>query len=283
MIHSYLPSYFDQWFSYPNPDWITTRNHLRRRIRQALPFDSRRIHVYCVGLERTGTTFISRLFSEYRVWHEPDISPLLPVHQQEKKPSAAWLRSRDRALRFEVESSHLLGPIAGKLAETLPQSKFICTAREPVSWVRSVWRWTYPDMPGMRHNAKKDDVMFTYWHDMMEAYYGGHEHQSEILKECGLYSLKGYFSKYASHYRGILGSVPSDRILVLRTPSLSERISQIAQFVGVEASTLRPPEKRVNRSASTSAPFDAVEDSLIKSQADKYCNHIWGRLVEKSR
>ena len=281
---------FRSRFSYSNPDWLSTRDRLKRRVKQVLPTDFRRIRVYCVGLERTGTTHISSLFSKYRVWHEPDVSCLLPVHREEQMPSAAWLRSRDRALRLEVESSHLLGPIVGALAKTFPQSTFICTAREPVSWVRSVWRWTYPDMPGMRHNAERTEahkswaaMMHTNWHAMMNAYYGGHEHQSEILKECGLYSLKGYFSKYASHYRGILESVPSDRLLVVRTASLSERISQIAKFVDVKESTLTPPEKRVNRSTSKSAPFDAVEDALIKSQADKYCGHVWGQLLERSR
>lgn len=271
-------------FAYDSPQCLTKWARAKRRLKQALPGDLRRIHVYNVGLERTGTHYIAQLFSKYRAWHEPDISRLLPFIVNGESPSTEWFRSRDRALRLEVESSHVVGQFVDRLTKIFPESKFICTAREPVSWVRSVWRWSYPDEPGTRVRTRPNpSKSWKMWHSILKAYYDGYEYQSETLKECGLYSMKGYFSKYKSHYRNILESVPSDRLLVVCTSSLSEETRRIAGFLNVKESMLTPPSKNVNQSDSQKSPFANLSDEYIESVVEDYCSDIWGRLLERSK
>jgi hypothetical protein len=271
-------------FSYDSPKRLARWIHLKRRVKQALPADLRRVQAYNVGLERTGTSYIAQLFSKYRTMHEPDIHSLLPFILNSESPTVTWFRSRDRALRLEVESSHLLGLFAKNLVRAFPESKFICTAREPVSWVQSVWRWSYPDGPGTRARTRPNPAeSWEAWHKILRTYYGGYDHQSEILKECNLYALRGYFSKYKSHYRGILESVPEDRLLIVRTSVLSEETQRIARFLGVESSTLTPPPRPVNQSKADTAPFNNISESQIRSAANKYCTDVWRRLLDKSK
>ena len=265
-------------FSYSGPTNLSFWEKAKRRIKQT-PVGSlsqRRLHVYNVGLERTGTTYIANLFSNFRSWHEPDWQLLLPFHDGRRDPTSFevrdWLRSRDRALRLEVESSHPLGPLVPTLSKTFPGAQFICTIRSPKSWLRSVLDWSYPDGAGVRHNTHKP------WNAMLRAYYRqekqSEEYSSPVLEEHGLYTLEGYLKKWASHYNNIVQSVSQDRLCLVRTAKLSNARGRIAKFLDVGESMLTLPSERVNRSNTSESVYESIDSRLIDNRIDQYCRRV---------
>jgi len=106
----------------------------------------RQCHVYCVGMPRTGTTSIQRLFSDsFRSWHEPYFLRLTELAMDRAKGSICdpelsdYFERRDRQMWLDMESSHVLSFFSDLLASSFSDAKFILTVREPESWLRSVW------------------------------------------------------------------------------------------------------------------------------------------------
>jgi hypothetical protein len=241
-------------------------------------FINRRFRVYGVGLERTRTTFLYRVFSgAYRADHEPDWEQFINLYTDTGKlsfPSGCsdlkeWLRERDRSLRLEFESSHLLGPVAPTLSGIFPKSKFILTIRHPRDWLRSVIDWEL-----------NQDVLDAEspWRPLFDAYYGTtDEYDSPVLRQHGLYPIDGYLRYWSLHYQRILDGVPSDRLLVLKTSELSQSVQRISDFVGVDGKSLKENEKKSNKNPKRHHILDEINDSLVETKINENCGGLVGK------
>ena len=56
----------------------------------------------------------------------------------EESTASRELRRRDRRLRLEVDSFNQLSVFVQEFVDQFPQAKFLLTAREPRSWLRSI-------------------------------------------------------------------------------------------------------------------------------------------------
>jgi hypothetical protein len=244
----------------------------------------RRFHAYCVGGPKTGTTSIALMFRRhYLAAHEPlgagTMDRVLAAHRGSASRSelARYLKWRDRELYLEMESSSPIAVFSGILAEIIPESKFILTVREPRAWLDSMInqqlkgrrQWQKAERPGPRA------TFFPALHDIVCAGTGRPRSVGErVLEENGLYSLHGYLSWWASHIRQVLESVPSGRLLVVRTESLSSATERIAGFVGVPVENLDREGQHANRASERSNLLRQIDPDLLDAEVELHCREV---------
>jgi len=104
----------------------------------------RRFHVFGVGLPKSGTHSIARLFGiRYRSDHEPraPMTNVMLVRWIEGSLTdgafADFLRARDVRLNLEMEANHPLHHCTPLLVDLFPEARFILTIRDCYSWPNS--------------------------------------------------------------------------------------------------------------------------------------------------
>ncbi|PJF24725.1 MAG: hypothetical protein CUN53_16390 [Phototrophicales bacterium] len=94
----------------------------------------------------------------------------------------------------------------------------------------------------------------------------------------GLYPLAAYLNAWRRNYELALEQIPAERRLDIYTRQLSQKIAQIAAFVGADASKLDPAN--ANRdSAKGDAPFFfEIDRDYFAEQVDRLCNPLLKQL-----
>ena len=204
------------------------------------PLRVRRAHVYGVGIAKSGTRSLGRMFSgNVRAAHEPRVLPLIDKFfdwhggRVSEPEMSAWLRARDREMALEVDSSWLNVLMLDLLLREFPEARFILTIRDCYSWLNSTLNHSVrfrKVSPAQRVKAR--DFVFRR---------GGFVHAPEerILREGGFYTLDGYFSGWAAHNGQVLARVPPERLLVVRTDQIRHRAGEIADFAGLPRRAIR--------------------------------------------
>jgi len=197
--------------------------------------ETKRIHVFCVGLPRSGTHSIANIFKPYfRAEHEPfagvDINFLQSIHEHSinERKIKKYLLVKDRLLQIELESAHYLYNLIPYLVELFPSSKFILTVREPKSWLRSE----------MNMNVR---MYKSSWSQLEKLRYGKYNYPyafENIKKIPGVYPIRSYLDYYKRHIKTILENVPENRLLVLDTFTINDSIGKISNFVGLNSGNL---------------------------------------------
>lgn len=197
----------------------------------------RRFHAYCIGTPKSGTHSIARMFDKrHRAAHEPIYEPVIRMILAAASGSVSddqlveFIRSRDRSLQLEMESSHLLIYFLDLLLAEFAEAKFILTIRDCYSWLDS------------QINNQLAYIEAGHWKDFGEFKYESetrrHPKEEQVLARFGVYTLDGYLSAWASHNQQALAIVPADKLLVVRTGEISRDLKTIAAFVGVPANQL---------------------------------------------
>lgn len=241
----------------------------------------RRLHAYNLGAGRTGTTTMAAIFSDsYRSAHEPMAPETIGLLEQywsgEVTPEETReaLRARDRARRIEFESSPFLGPFAHLLPRVFPDSRYILTVRSPRRWLRSNIDKCV--------NSPRSEVG-SHWVALRDLSFGpppeDYPEPEAVLAQHDLHSLSGYLEYWSRHNEHVLGSVPRDRLLVLWTSELSDSISRIAAFTGVDEGKLSRPERR-NRAPERHGILDRVDDEYLDELIGRHCAGTLRRLEE---
>ena len=245
----------------------------------------RRIHVYGVGAPKTGTHSIANLFSEhYRSAHEMEIARTTRLlqrrYQGNQQRLVGAMRERERKWRLECESAHFLAHFADELAGEFPKAKFILTVRKPRSWLRSMIDHClrYP------RSRYRDDQDLKYWILIRDLYFGvppeTYPASEAPLASYNLHMLDGYLSYWARHNRMVLDSVPSDRLLIVRTCELSESIDRIAAFMNVSAATLASKRSHSYKAPQKYELLDEIDEGYVQAKIAKHCSGVMTRLDE---
>lgn len=187
--------------------------------------------IYGVGAAKTGTKSLSAMFlSPARVAHEAEYAALLARLPQamgrvgDGEGLREFVRQRREKLRLDVDVGHPLVWYARWIAMEFPDAKFIATVRALHPWVNSV----------VDHNRNRGEPQ-PHW-NYRNVYYGPWEQQHY---RTGGRSVVAYLRYWNQHYAHLLEAVPPDRILFVPTDALSERLDQIAMFVGVKRLKMR--------------------------------------------
>ena len=222
---------------------------------------NRKARVYSIGIERSGTASIPKYFPQLRAMHEPNVRQLWNIvcRQRRGQNIKKDLRRRDSELYLELESCHLTAHVAAKLTTLFPNSKFICTVREPLSWLRSVIQ---------RHTAAYS-VKHGFWKPILDFYYGTKEkYQYSWTKKQGIYPVRSYLRGWVNHNEIVLSSVPPNRLIVVWTSELSDKVRSIEDFVGSEC--IDRPQSH-NSTSTSIDPYNHLPIDELKKMMQKIC------------
>jgi hypothetical protein len=235
---------------------------------------ARRLDVCCCGLSKTGTHSIAGIFESYRSVHHPDAPLRLDLALRylrgdvDRASAARALRRRDRLLQWELESSSIAGALIEPLVDACPEKKFILTIRGVEAWCDS-WIDHHINSPPTassrfaaldRAKLRAEDFTPT-------------RHDAPLLAR-GLLPLACYFQLWATHNERVLRTVPEERLLVVRTEEIRERIPEIAHFAGVPASTLRPERAWLFATPRKHRMLATLDPSYVRDTAERLCGAL---------
>lgn len=99
----------------------------------------RRLHVYGVGIFKSGTSSLSCMFQRYRSVHQHDKLRLFNLIVDGGDDNIVnYLKERDEDNMFDVDTSGYNVFIIDHLVNTFPDAKFILTIRDPVDHFDSI-------------------------------------------------------------------------------------------------------------------------------------------------
>ena len=250
----------------------------RRRVRQSsghaaqrlglLPWLlPRRTDISCCGLSKTGTHSMAGLFKAYRAEHHPDRDTRLELAigslqgRLAKGSIERLLRRRDRVLWLEMESSTLAGILIEPLARACPTKRFVLTVRDVYSWCNS-WFDHNLNFPKESRFTDLDRVRL-----QPEAFPSGRHDRP--LQDRGFFSLAAYFSLWSRHTRRVLDVLPAERLLVVRTHEILARVTDIADFARVPASSLQPDYGWEFRTERKHGVLAALDPGYVSETAER--------------
>lgn len=232
---------------------------------------------------------MKRLFEEnFRALHEPHIEKLVSIAKKQseidKRDLKEWFIRRDEILRQEMESSHALGRFVGVLSEAFPNAKFILTIRDCYSWLRS--------NINLCINAPRREQKKTGWGfytELRDINFGPppktYCEEEEPLAEHSLHSLRGYLKYWSKHNKHVLNAVPEERLLVVRTDKISQRIGSIANFLGVSTESLNIKNSHTHKAAEKHSVLDKIDrsylDKIIYEECGELMSQYFSDIVAK--
>lgn len=266
-------------------DWPTALARTKQLIRSSMPKPlrrrvlPRRFHAFGVGAEKTGTTSLSKMFeTNYRGAHDALWSETVAhIHAHwsgriDREELGAHLAHRDRRLWVEMESSCLLGWHADLLHELHPDARFILTIRDCRDWLRSAIN---------EHLKMRQNGISLGMHQWYTVAYEPHsfEYRTQDLPllRRGLPSLDSFFSYWNRSIDRVVSSIPAEKLLVLKTPDITSSIDRIAQFVGVEPSTIDASASHRNRRQTDSGVHSELDPDYIEARAEALCSEKMAR------
>jgi hypothetical protein len=234
----------------------------------------RRLDVCCCGLSKTGTHSIAGLFENYRSAHHPDAELRLRLATDYLKGEVdaarvqRILRRRDRWLWLELESSSLAGILIEPFVTACPKKKFILTIRDVYSWCDS-WIDNNINRPLSESSpfAVLDRVRLRV-EDFTPT-----KHDSPLIERGGL-PLPCYFQLWAKHNTQVLQAVPRAQLFVVKTQQITDRVPDIAAWVGVPPRTLRADRAWLFAAPKKHRVLAALDPSYVHETAERYCGTL---------
>ena len=224
----------------------------------------RRFQAFGVGLSKTGThSLAAALGDACRSAHEIDRAPLrrsLTCMRQGRaeKTISRLLIARDRKLNLELQVDHVLGTMISPLYRAFPDAKYILTVRDARSWLQSeISQRLVVRLPALE--SFRYDCGYTFTpHD-------------ERLKQLDAFPLEAYLAYWRRHNHQILGLIPPEQLLVIRTDEITPRIGEIASWLGLENFHADPEKTRqyVRKEKVNLGEF--VDEGYLTEQIELHC------------
>ena len=235
--------------------------------------NTNKISAFCVGMPKTGTHSIAKIFSRYRSSHEADqiFMIMLLAEKLSGKINAEnisnLLRSRQSLNNLEMDASHYNGAFIKEISHISPNSRYILTFREPYSWLDS-WFNQHLNSPNLdatkvKHLGRK--LYFDYGDE-----YSKHD---SVLYEHGLYPLKSYLKFWDSFNRSVVASLDSDKLLTLRTQNISTSIGIISNFLKIDKSTISNLPTHDNPTTRHHRIVEKLDSSYVSDLINLICEN----------
>jgi len=259
---------------------ITWRTIASRASPLRAKLQPRRLHAYCVSAPRSGTHSIAGLFStSFRAAHEPDTDLLYDAirsHTAGTLDTAAlrrWLEWRDRALWLEMEAHNRLGHVAGLLAETFLQSRFVLVVRDCYSWLESYLSLQLASRAAGESRRAREVRDWQFGVGRFT-----HGPGERVLADLGLHTLDGYLSFWAESNRRVIEAVPAERLLSLRLDRLDQAYGDVARFLGVPAETLDRSRGHLDHRSAKSGLIFGLDREYLEERVERHCRPIMRRF-----
>ena len=204
------------------------------------PEHPRHFHAYCVGTPRSGTVSICDQFRNFRSAHEPESRFLTQkiiayrTGQLSYDGMMKYIRHRDRRMQLEMDSSYLNSEIIEFLVPASPESKFVLTLRDCLSWADSFTNFLI-NKPEFLNRKRHIREHMALEFGTPPFHYSPYE---KILEESGLHPIRQYLTYWTDHNQRVLENVPADRLLVIRTTEIGESAAPLEKFLSLPPGSL---------------------------------------------
>jgi hypothetical protein len=250
---------------------------LRRRCRP------RQTRLYGIGSPRSGTHSIAAIFDRsMRSRHEPAFRAATKNVLAHHRGLASFdelrrfVRTRDERLGLDVDSSHVNVFLIDALVAEFDDARFVLTIRDCFSWMDSAINHT---MNSRRWSAA-DREYLEFWFDTKDVTYSRHD---ECLRQRGLSSIDCYLAAWSRHNDRALSSAPADRLLVVRTPEISARLHEIADFAGVSRERIDPGFRASGLARSKHGILEQVDAAYLADRVAAHCGALMSRFFPHVR
>ena len=233
-----------------------------------------RFHAYVVGLPKTGSTSLSAMMRNYRTGHEVWLdflaAPGVARARGEIDDDAFWetVKRRFVPLRAEMDSvtcHHLYAEI---LNEKYPKAQFIATYRDVRSWANSLLDLVTATarVPPELRDGKRT------WMSSYGAWIGEgtipFDHDRERDDSVALPAL---MRSWAAYMRRMPPVLPPDRTLWIKTPELTARVPDLADFLKIPVDSIVMENVHSNKTAVSFDRFAVGDREIIDGVYMEHC------------
>jgi hypothetical protein len=258
---------------------------LKNRIKYLIPDGIRSIihprsfHSFCIGTPKSGTTSIAGLFDKhFRSAHEPERRSLIfyindHYHGRISDQSyIEWLRKRDRRVWLEIESNCFLGYRVDLLYRAFPNSKYILSVREPLSWLDSMINHT------INYSPSSEEVIALWHRIFFQPQNYPHPKIEQPLIQAGVYSLEAYLRFWSRSINNVLNTIPAEQLFIIQTQELKKKSEDIADFLGIDPKTIDFSSGHLNQAPAKYHLLKQLPQSHIVTMLSKYAAETCQRL-----
>jgi hypothetical protein len=243
----------------------------------------RQTRLYCVGAPRTGTHSIAAIFDHsIRSRHEPGFraatKKVLAHHRGlfSFDELRRFVRSRDARMNLDVDSSHVNAFLIDAILAEFEDARFVLTIRDCYSWTDSAMNHTM----NSRNWSAADRQYLEFWFDAKHVEYSRHD---EFLRQRGLLSVDCYLAAWSRHNDRVLSSVPAEKLLVVRTTEISERLREVAAFAGIAAERLARGVGAQAEARARHGILDMVDSAYLEERVAAHCSALMSRFFPNVR
>jgi hypothetical protein len=239
----------------------------------------RRLRVYVVGLGGSGTTTVAHAFDHYRSYHEVDSKRMVRLSTAAElgelsRARRRWeMRRRNARFGLEVDSAPFLTPFVPELADLYPRAHFVVLVRDCFTWMDTrIEKW-------LRMNAKRAHFRPPHRWAEYSKYAVAPSPEDWPLIEHDLPPVGNVANRWAAGLSAVLSIAPPDRTLVLRTEDIDTSMPTLAEFCGIDVSTLRSGV-RANVVSDRRRLLSRLNQEHVVGEAERYCaplmEEFWG-------
>ncbi len=245
-------------------------------------FRPRRFHAFGVGMPKSGTHSLEAIFEGYRKWHEPRLVRFMNIARRRSEgdltdtQAREVIRGLDRRMWLELNSSWVNYFLLEILVDEYPQAKFIFTIRDCYSWLDSILN----ELLGVDHGEYESQFQRWYGDSLTRE---SHKDGEKVLEEHGFWPLDGWFRFWNEHNTGVLNLVPSDRLLIVRTPEIRQNIPRIADFLDIPVDTLDASRSHEHKAAKKFGLLSRIDEECLSEGVDKHCKDLMERFFPEIR
>jgi len=225
-----------------------------------------------VGLFRSGTHSLSRIFRTYRSAHEYglDISEQIARTIRDAEPRHSLLpalRQRYYGAALEMDAAYFHHFYFDLITEHFPCARIVVLIRDCYSWLDSVLNWFLNHRLG---NPQAD------WRLLCGIREFRCQSAEQVLREVPPH-LPAAMSHWALVTRSLLVANP-ERSLVLATHELGSSVPALASFLGVSESSLDRHSSHSNRSAQRFGLLGRIDSPMLTAQFEDICGPVMRRV-----
>lgn len=251
---------------------------LPNQVRNAI--HSRKIHAFCIGTPKSGTTSIAGLFDRnYRASHEPervDLIHIINKHhlgQLSDDDYVKWLIKRDKRVWLDLESNCFLGYKPDLLYKAYPNSQYILSVRNPLSWLDSMINHTINYPP-------KSELVIKYWHSIFfkPEKYPFTEFDSALEKH-EVYSIEAYLNYWANAVESVLKFIPKEQLLIVKTNEFLDKTADIANFLNIDKNSFDVKSGHLNKAPAKFNLLELVDKNYLDKMIEEKCGHLIKKLA----
>lgn len=243
----------------------------------------RQARLYCVGAPRTGTHSIAAMFDRsLRSRHEAGFRAatraVLAHHlgRTSFDDLRRFVRARDARLGLDVDSSHVNVFLIDAILAEFADARFLLTIRDCFSWTDSAIDHSL----NCRSWSKSDRRYVDFYLDAQSGRHGDHD---GFLRRLGLPGIDCYLAAWRRHNDRVLCSVPADRLLVVKTAEISQRLEQIAAFAGVPRERIDRRSGVQGRSLGRHGMLARIDAAFLEERAAVQCGALMRRFFPEIR